>query len=83
MYWWKDCKPFPGVSGIQIWGEKRYAMRIWFNPDKLTAYKLNTSWMFRMLYSAKTLNCLQEKSQVMQQNFRKNFWKIKHRRRIQ
>ncbi|HEX2606605.1 MAG TPA: efflux RND transporter permease subunit [Flavisolibacter sp.] len=30
----------PGVSGIQIWGEKRYAMRIWFNPEKLTAYKL-------------------------------------------
>ncbi|RPD46680.1 efflux RND transporter permease subunit [Paracnuella aquatica] len=30
----------PGVSGIQIWGEKRYAMRIWFNPEKLTAYRL-------------------------------------------
>ncbi len=30
----------PGVSGIQIWGEKRYAMRIWFKPDKLTAYSL-------------------------------------------
>src|SRR6476619_6389458 len=30
----------PGVSGIQIWGEKRYAMRIWFKPDMLTAYKL-------------------------------------------
>jgi len=30
----------PGVSAIQIWGEKRYAMRIWFNPEKLTAYSL-------------------------------------------
>src|SRR5918993_791875 len=30
----------PGVSAIQIWGEKRYAMRIWFNPEKLTAYGL-------------------------------------------
>lgn len=30
----------PGVSGIQIWGEKRYAMRIWFDPLKLTAYNL-------------------------------------------
>lgn len=29
-----------GVSGLQIWGEKRYAMRIWFNPEKLTAYGL-------------------------------------------
>lgn len=30
----------PGVSGIQIWGEKRYAMRIWFEPEKLSAYNL-------------------------------------------
>jgi multidrug efflux pump len=30
----------PGVSSIQIWGEKRYAMRIWFNPAKLSAYGL-------------------------------------------
>src|SRR6476660_9388696 len=29
-----------GVSAIQIWGEKRYAMRIWFDPEKLTAYSL-------------------------------------------
>jgi multidrug efflux pump len=30
----------PGVSGIQIWGEKRYAMRIWFDPQRLAAYNL-------------------------------------------
>ncbi|MET0299298.1 MAG: efflux RND transporter permease subunit [Flavitalea sp.] len=30
----------PGVSSIQIWGEKRYAMRIWFDPAKLSAYQL-------------------------------------------
>jgi multidrug efflux pump len=30
----------PGVSAIQIWGEKRYAMRIWFNPAQLSAYGL-------------------------------------------
>ena len=30
----------PGVSGIQIWGEKKYAMRIWFNTAKLSAYGL-------------------------------------------
>ncbi|MEP6616852.1 MAG: efflux RND transporter permease subunit [Ginsengibacter sp.] len=30
----------PGVSGIQIWGEKRYAMRIWFKPDKLASFSL-------------------------------------------
>lgn len=30
----------PGVSGIQIWGEKRYAMRIWIDPSKLIAYNV-------------------------------------------
>ncbi|HNR08789.1 MAG TPA: efflux RND transporter permease subunit [Saprospiraceae bacterium] len=28
----------PGVSSIQIWGEKRYAMRIWMDPDKMNAF---------------------------------------------
>ncbi|HEX6180248.1 MAG TPA: efflux RND transporter permease subunit, partial [Chitinophagaceae bacterium] len=30
----------PGVSTINIWGEKRYAMRIWFDPARLSAYNL-------------------------------------------
>jgi multidrug efflux pump len=30
----------PGVSSIQIWGERRYAMRIWLDPAKLSAYSL-------------------------------------------
>lgn len=30
----------PGVSTIQIWGQKRYAMRIWLDPSRLAAYKL-------------------------------------------
>jgi len=30
----------PGVSGISIWGEKRYAMRIWFNTAKMSAYSI-------------------------------------------
>ncbi len=30
----------PGVSGVQIWGEQKYAMRIWVNPMKLSAYHL-------------------------------------------
>ncbi len=29
-----------GVSSIQIWGEKRFAMRIWLDPSKLSAYNL-------------------------------------------
>lgn len=30
----------PGVSSIRVWGEKRYAMRIWLDPAKLSAYSL-------------------------------------------
>lgn len=30
----------PGVSSIRVWGEKRYAMRIWLDPAKLSAYGL-------------------------------------------
>lgn len=30
----------PGVSAVQIWGEKRFAMRLWLDPDKLASYKL-------------------------------------------
>ena len=28
----------PGVSSVQIWGQKRYSMRIWIDPIKLTSY---------------------------------------------
>ncbi len=30
----------PGVSNIQIWGQKKYAMRLWLDPDKLAAFGL-------------------------------------------
>ncbi|MBX7124167.1 MAG: efflux RND transporter permease subunit [Cyclobacteriaceae bacterium] len=30
----------PGVSSVQIWGEKKFAMRIWLDPSKLSAYSL-------------------------------------------
>ena len=30
-----------GVSSIQVWGQKRYAMRLWIDPDKLAAYQLS------------------------------------------
>lgn len=33
----------PGVSGVQIWGEKRYAMRIWIDPAKLVALNVTAS----------------------------------------
>ncbi|HAN66687.1 MAG TPA: acriflavin resistance protein, partial [Chitinophagaceae bacterium] len=30
-----------GISGVNIWGEKKYAMRIWFDPARLSAYNLS------------------------------------------
>ncbi|WP_026897813.1 efflux RND transporter permease subunit [Daejeonella oryzae] len=32
----------PGVSNVQIWGQKKYAMRIWIDPDKLASYRLTS-----------------------------------------
>ncbi|WP_447770649.1 efflux RND transporter permease subunit [Sphingobacterium faecium] len=28
----------PGVSSVQIWGQKKYAMRLWLDPVKLNSY---------------------------------------------
>ena len=33
----------PGVSGIQIWGEKKYAMRIWIDPSKLVSFNITAN----------------------------------------
>lgn len=30
----------PGVSRVDIWGAKEYAMRLWLDPDRLAAYQL-------------------------------------------
>jgi len=30
----------PGVSSVDIWGEKRYSMRLWLDPDKLAALQV-------------------------------------------
>lgn len=33
----------PGVSSTQIYGQKRYAMRLWLNPDRMAAYGITAS----------------------------------------
>jgi multidrug efflux pump len=33
----------PGVSNVQVWGEQKYAMRIWVKPMQLAAYQLSFS----------------------------------------
>lgn len=40
----------PGVSGVNVWGEKKYAMRIWFNPQKLSAYSLTPGDVQRAMF---------------------------------
>ncbi|MDR0687434.1 MAG: efflux RND transporter permease subunit, partial [Prevotellaceae bacterium] len=34
----EQLQTISGVSAISIWGEKRYAMRLWMNPGKLAGY---------------------------------------------
>lgn len=36
----EQLQTIPGVSSIMIWGEKRYAMRLWLDPVKLAGYEL-------------------------------------------
>ncbi len=31
----------PNVAGVDIWGEKTYAMRLWIDPNKLAAHRLS------------------------------------------
>jgi multidrug efflux pump len=31
----------PGVASVQIWGEKKYSMRLWLDPAQLAAYHLS------------------------------------------
>jgi len=33
----------PGVSSVQIWGQRKYAMRLWIDPVKLSAYGCTAS----------------------------------------
>jgi multidrug efflux pump len=40
-YLLEKLQTIPGVSGIGIWGEKRYAMRIWFNTSRMSGYGLS------------------------------------------
>lgn len=33
----------PGVSSVQIWGQRKYAMRLWIDPVKLASYGVTVS----------------------------------------
>lgn len=36
----EQLQTIEGVSAVMIWGEKRYAMRIWLDPEKLAGYQM-------------------------------------------
>lgn len=33
----------PGVSSLQIWGQKKYAMRLWMDPQKMAALRITAT----------------------------------------
>jgi multidrug efflux pump subunit AcrB len=35
----------PGVSSVQIWGQRRYAMRLWIDPSRMTSQGITVSDM--------------------------------------
>ncbi|MBU1014535.1 MAG: efflux RND transporter permease subunit [Bacteroidetes bacterium] len=36
----EQLQTISGVSSVMVWGQKRYAMRLWLDPVKLAGYKL-------------------------------------------
>lgn len=36
----ENFQTIEGVSDVRIWGEKRYSIRLWMDPDKLAAYRI-------------------------------------------
>ena len=41
MFLKERLQTIPGVSSVQIWGEKKYSMRLWLDPAKLAAFGLS------------------------------------------
>ncbi|MFW6348527.1 MAG: efflux RND transporter permease subunit, partial [Cyclonatronaceae bacterium] len=39
----------PGVSEVDIWGAKRYSMRLWMEPTRLAAYQLTPTDVYQAL----------------------------------
>lgn len=43
IYFKERIQTIPGVSSVQIWGQRRYSMRLWMDPIKLASLKLAPS----------------------------------------
>ena len=49
IYFKERLQTIPGVSSVQIWGQRRYAMRLWMDPIKLASLKLAPSDVLQAL----------------------------------
>ncbi len=43
LYFKERIQTIPGISSVQVWGERRYSMRLWMDPIKLASLKLAPS----------------------------------------
>ncbi|MDZ7650863.1 MAG: efflux RND transporter permease subunit [Cytophagales bacterium] len=54
LYFKERIQTIPGVSSVQIWGQRRYSMRLWMDPIKLASLQAST---FRCAYKRLTAKC--------------------------
>jgi multidrug efflux pump len=43
VYFKEKLQTIPGVSSVQMWGQRRYSMRLWMDPIRLAALRLAPS----------------------------------------
>ena len=49
LYFKERIQTIPGVSSVQIWGQRRYSMRLWMDPIKLASLRLAPSDVLQAL----------------------------------
>ncbi|MBY0432494.1 MAG: efflux RND transporter permease subunit, partial [Cyclobacteriaceae bacterium] len=49
IYFKERIQTIPGVSSVQIWGQRRYSMRLWMDPIKLASFRLAPSDVLQAL----------------------------------
>lgn len=49
LYFKERIQTIPGVSSVQIWGQRRYSMRLWMDPIKMASLKLAPSDVLQAL----------------------------------
>jgi multidrug efflux pump len=47
IYFKERLQTIPGISSVNIWGEKKYSMRLWMDPIKMASLNLTPSDVFQ------------------------------------